>query len=100
MYLFFSRKLKHNINGFILLPQVHLQRLENKLSDTERLAMLKARLREEGIHCGDCTPGEYARMLCPRVALLRSFFYDLVLLMKFLSLTFLLHVIFGMSRNE
>lgn len=91
----FFRKLKHKINGIILLRQVHLQRLDNKLSDAERHAILKARLREEGIHCGDCMPGQYAHMLCPKVAFLHSFFYHLVLLMKFLSLTFLLHVIWN-----
>lgn len=91
----FFRKLKHNINGFILLPQVHLQSLESKISDAERLAILKARLREEGIHCGDGLPGQYGHTLCPRVALLLSFFYDLVLLVNFLSLTFLLHAIWN-----
>ncbi|ERN14768.1 hypothetical protein AMTR_s00032p00034370 [Amborella trichopoda] len=45
---------------------VHVERQEVDNVVPERLSLLREKLKNEGIICDSCTPGQYSNMLCPK----------------------------------
>ncbi|KAI3742886.1 hypothetical protein L1987_60584 [Smallanthus sonchifolius] len=53
------------VSPFVIVPEVYLEKLDDKIDDKVQIQMLRLKLKEIGIECGSCRPGQTYDLHCP-----------------------------------
>ncbi|KAD3337819.1 hypothetical protein E3N88_33340 [Mikania micrantha] len=53
------------VSSFVIVSEVYLEKVGDKITDMPQLKQLRSKLEEIGLACGHCLPGQTYRFVCP-----------------------------------